>query len=361
MLPSPSTLKIITIFLTSTFLSFLITPFIIKFAKKFNLVDDPKKRSHPAHTHKGKIPRAGGLAIFLAILITILIFIPQTPQVTGLLISASIITFVGILDDKYDLNPYLRFFTNIIAVSITIFSGINIPYITNPFTSGVLHLDTLKITIPLINFQFNLFADSVALIWIVWCMNMINWSKGVDGQLPGFVTIAAIFIGLLSFKFYSLGDQTQLIPITLSAIIAGAYLGFLPFNFYPQKIMPGYSGGSLAGFFLAVLAILTSAKLGTALLVLGIPIVDGVYSIIRRVLSGKSPFWGDRGHFHHRLLDAGWGRRRIALFYWGVSAILGLISLNLESTQKLFTFVLFAILLGGAYLWITYFSNSSKP
>jgi len=343
-------------FLAAFFISFALTPLVIRLAIKFNLVDDPKTRHHPARTHKGTIPRAGGLAIFLAILVPIILFLPGSPKIIGILIGATMITIIGVLDDKYDLNPYFRFFTNITAAAIIVFSGINIPYITNPLTSGVLHLDTIKITI--FSFQFTPVADILTLIWIVWCMNMVNWSKGVDGQLPGFVTIAAIFIGLLSFKFFKLGDQTQIVPILLAAITAGSYLGFLPFNFYPQKIMPGYSGGSLAGFLLAILAILTSAKVGTAILVLGIPAADGVYSIIRRIIAGRSPFWGDRGHFHHRLLDAGWGRRRIALFYWGVSAILGLISLNLESTQKLFTFLTVAIIVGGTYLWITYFSSS---
>lgn len=351
--------KTITSFLSAFLLSFIFTPFVIRFAKKYNLIDDPKIRRHPAHTHKGKIPRAGGLAVYLTILITALFFLPLTNKILGILASATIITIVGILDDKYDLNPYLRFATNIFAVLITIASNITIPYITNPLTTGVLHLDQFKIT--LFNVQITPLADISALIWIVWCINMVNWSKGIDGQLPGFVTIAAVFIGLLSFKFYKLGDQDQIIPIILASIVAGSYLGFLPFNFYPQKIMPGYSGGGLAGFFLAVLAILTSAKVGTAILVLGIPAADGFYSILRRLLAGKSPFWGDRGHFHHRLLDAGWGKRRIALFYWEVSAILGLISLNLESTQKLFTFITVAIVLGGAYLWITYFSSSSNP
>jgi len=349
-------LKILASFFLASILSFIFTPFIIRFAKKYKLIDDPKKRKHPAHTHKGKIPRAGGLAIYLAILITFLCFLPLSPIITAILISATIITIVGLLDDKYDLNPYFRFLTNIIAVSITIIAGANIPYITNPLTSGVLHLNTLEINFA--GFQFFPIASICALIWIVWCMNMVNWSKGVDGQLPGFVTIAAIFIGLVSLKFFKLGDQTQAIPILIAAIIAGSYLGFLPFNFYPQKIMPGYSGGTLAGFFLAVLAILTSAKVGTAILVLGIPAADGFYSIVRRILAGKSPFWGDRGHFHHRLLDAGWSKRQIALFYWGVSAILGLISLNLDSTQKLFTFITITTIVGGAYLWITYFSRS---
>ena len=99
---------------------------------------------------------------------------------------------------------------------------------------------------------------------------------------------------------------------------SGAFAGFLPWNFYPQKIMPGYSGKTLAGFLLGLLAILSYGKLGTALLVLGIPTIDAIFTLTRRVAKGKSPVWADRKHLHHVLMDAGWGKRRIALFYWGV-------------------------------------------
>jgi UDP-GlcNAc:undecaprenyl-phosphate GlcNAc-1-phosphate transferase len=146
--------------------------------------------------------------------------------------------------------------------------------------------------------------------------------------------------------------------IVLAFILAGAYLGFLLWNFYPQKIMPGYGGGALAGYFLAVLAILSGAKVATAILVLGVPMMDAVYSIMRRIIQGRSPVWGDRGHLHHKLMDLGWGKRRIALFYWLVSAVLGWVALQLNSQWKAYTIVLLAVMVGGLLLWLnmaTYF------
>ena len=131
----------------------------------------------------------------------------------------------------------------------------------------------------------------------------------------------------------------------LSFIVAGTYLGFLPFNFYPQKIMPGYSGGSLAGFWLGILSILSFGKIGTALLILAIPVIDGVYSILRRIKNRKSPFRADWGHLHHKLLDIGWGRRRIAIFYWLITFVLGVASLFLKGIEKLVAFITVGIIM----------------
>lgn len=125
--------------------------------------------------------------------------------------------------------------------------------------------------------------------------------------------------------------------------------------------MPGYGGGTLAGFLLAILSILSWGKLGTAILVLAVPLIDAVYTLGRRIAAGRSPFWGDRGHLHHRLLDIGWGVRKIALFYWTVSAILGGIALALTSQQKLFAFIVLTVIVGGAILWLNFFSTFSKP
>ncbi len=201
-------------------------------------------------------------------------------------------------------------------------------------------------------------ADVLALIWIVWCMNMINWSKGLDGQLPGVVVIAAVIIAMLSFRFTE--DVTQWSVTILAAITAGAYLGFLPWNWYPQKMMPGYGGGALAGFLLAVLSILSGAKLATLILVLAIPMIDAGYVIVRRIKEGKSPVWGDRGHFHHKLMDLGWNKPKIAVFYWLVTLVLGLMALQLNARQKVFTIVLLILMFGAVLLWVNYFISSSR-
>lgn len=181
-------------------------------------------------------------------------------------------------------------------------------------------------------------------------MNMINMgAKGIDGQLPGVIVVASLTIAALSLKFSA--DITQWPVIILALITAGAYLGFLPWNFYPQKIMPSYSGSTLGGYLLAILAILSTAKVGTLIVVLGLPIVDTIYVILRRITHGKSPVWGDRTHLHHRLLDAGWSKRKIAVFYWLTSAILGILALNFNSSNKIYTIIGIAIFVGGMILW----------
>ena len=347
-------------FLIAFLVCFLVTPQVIKLANHFGLVDDSQKRPHPAHTHRGIIPRAGGLAIYLGIITASWLFLPINKIILGILAGSSIIIVIGLIDDYKDLSPYFRFLTNILAAAIVVAAGVGIPYLNNPF-GGIVHLDTFRLTFTFFGTHSLLvWADFFAIFWIVWCMNMINWSKGVDGQMPGFVGISAIILGILSLRF-SRHDLSQQTVTVLSFLTAGAFFGFLPWNFYPQKIMPGYGGGTLAGFLLAVLSILSFGKLGTAVLVMGVPLIDAGYAILRRITSGKSPFRGDRGHLHHKLLSLGWGRRRIALFYWLVSAILGLVAINLGSQQKLLAFVLLLTILGGILLWLSFFTTFLKP
>jgi len=333
------------VILTSFLFSFLATPWAIKFAKMFGLVTDKKSRKHPAHTHTGIIPRGGGIPIFTSLFICILIFLPVNAILIRILIASFIILIVGILDDKYDLSPYLRFFLNILAASVVVSAGLGIPFISNPL-GGVIRLDTLVWEFSIFGeeFKFLVLANFLAIIWLTSVMNFINWSKGVDGQLPGFVGIGALFLGILAQRFTGHNIETETVTV-LSFIIAGAYFGFLPFNFYPQKIMPGYSGGALAGFLLGILSILSFGKLGTAILVLSIPMIDAVYTLLRRIVKRTSPFRGDKGHFHHKLLEIGWGRRRIAVFYWLISIILGTASLFLNGIEKLVAFLSVAVTL----------------
>jgi UDP-GlcNAc:undecaprenyl-phosphate GlcNAc-1-phosphate transferase len=179
---------------------------------------------------------------------------------------------------------------------------------------------------------------------------MLNWSKGVDGQMPGIVTISAIVIGLVSLHLTPNGKGV-LLDAKLSFIIAGAALGFLVFNFYPAKIFPGYGATSIY-LLLGVASILTSTKFATAILVMGVPLVDFAFTIIRRIMNKKSPFRGDRKHLHHILLKLGYSQRQIALFYWSLSAILGIISLTLESKSKIFAIIMLIIITGMSLIFL---------
>lgn len=342
-------------------ISFALTPIAIKVANKFGLIDDPRKNKHEKVIHTYPIPRGGGMAIFASILIACLIFLPLDKHMQGILLGAIIISIMGFLDDKYNLNPYLRLSLGAIAALMPIAAGIGIAFLSNPVGGGIIDLSQPQITFNFLGEVRSLWvlSDLFALFWIVFMMNMLNMgAKGIDGQLTGVVVIASATIAALSLKFSA--DIAQWPVIILASIMSGAYLGFLPWHVYPQKIMPSYGGATLAGYLLAVLSILSTTKVGTLIIVLGVPLVDTGYVIIRRIISGKSPVWGDRGHLHHKLLDIGWSKPMIAIFYWTLTLILGIIALYLNTPNKLYTIVGVAIFVGGLILWLTYHPKSSK-
>lgn len=320
-------------------ISVLITPIIIKYAKRLKIMDDPKKNKHPKVIHTKPIPRGGGIPVFFAILITSLIFIPIDSHLISILIGVAIIFIMGHLDDKYNLNPYLRLGLGFLAAYIPISSGIGITFLSNPF-GGIVDLSN-----PFL-------SDIFALLWIVFMMNMLNMgAKGIDGQLSGVTVISALTIAAMSFVYST--DITQWPVILISSITAGAFLGFFIWHKYPQKIMPGYGGSTIAGYMLAIAAILSTAKVGTLIVVLGVPLIDTGYTILRRIMSGKSPVWGDRGHLHHRLLDFGLSKKQVSQIYWSLTAILGILALNLNSTYKLYTIIGVTLVIGGLILFLT--------
>ena len=321
----------------------IVTPISLGLIKKMGLLDDPKIHKHPGIIHKKITPRGGGIPLFIGTALTGIFFLPLSETVVALFTASFIALLIGVLDDKYDVSPYARFIGNIVVALIVVRSGITIPFITNPF-GGILYLNSI-----ILPFSIAL-SDIVAILWIIWVMNMLNWSKGVDGQMPGIVAISAITIGFLSLRFAG-SDHFSKISLDLSFIIAGASLGFLIFNFHPAKIFPGY-GATAIYLLLSAASILSGAKLATAILVMGIPMTDGLFTIIRRLLSGRSPFWHDKKHLHHLLLNFGMGQRQIALFYWIISAILGTLALVLSSTAKLFAIIMLLIIVGGTLIFL---------
>lgn len=332
-------------FILAPIISFLVTvisvPPVIKFARTLNLMDDPKIHKHPAVIHKKPIPRAGGLAIYLGIFIASLIFVPLDEFSITVLFGGWVVVLTGILDDKYDLSPYLRFGANILTASIAVMAGVTVPFITNPL-GGILHFTDFSYQFFFYTFHL---GDLLAVIWIVWVMNMLNWSKGVDGQMPGIAAISSIVIGLAALRFLSV-EPTSFSTTAIAFIVGGASVGFLIYNFYPAKIFPGYSA-TILGYFIGILSITSGVKLATAVLVMGVPSVDAVITIVRRILSKKSPFWHDRGHLHHLLLNYGMGHRSIAVFYWLMSLILGIVALSASSRGKLFVIMLVVVVVLG--------------
>ena len=272
-------------------------------------------------------------------------------KLTGILLGGFVLIILGLIDDIRDLKSSLKLIIQIVAALVVVGSGVGIAFITNPF-NGVVRLDSMRIIFDLLGqHSILVWADLLALLWIVWVINMVNFSSGVDGQMPGIVFITLIVIFAASLRFFPT-DPNQIIVSNLAIIGAGATAGFLLLNFYPAKIFPGDSGSYFLGYLVAVIAILSGAKVGTAILVMAIPLIDGVFTIIRRVASGKSPFLGDKKHLHHRLMELGWGQRRIALFYWLLCAILGAAALSLNSTGKLFAGILAAVIILGGLLWL---------
>lgn len=330
-------------FLTALLATAIATLLSIPAMKRLGLIDDPKRHIHPGIIHTKPIPRGGGLPLLLGCLVAGIFFLPSNTITNGLIIACFLALVIGLTDDKLnahakDVSPYLRFIINIITAAIVVAGGVSIHFITAP-SGGLIHFDTLKIlSIPI--------SDILSIIWLIWVMNMINWSKGVDGQMPGIVAIAAIVIGILSLRLNPAGT---LIDAKLSFIIAGSSVGFLLFNFYPAKIFPGYSATALY-LLLGVVSILSSAKLATAILVLGVPTVDAIFTIIRRIVNKHSPFLHDNKHLHHLLLRLGYSQRQIALFYWGISAILGTISLTISSRSKIFAMIMVGVITVGTLL-----------
>jgi UDP-GlcNAc:undecaprenyl-phosphate GlcNAc-1-phosphate transferase len=344
----------------ATVVAYIASPIVIALYRQFGWVDDPEKNPHPKVTHTRSVPRGGGIVIFIALLAGVLVFLGINKYSLSLLSGALILAIVGIIDDVKNINPYARLLVGVAAALMVVLSGIGIAFITNPLGDGVIYLNQPQIPVYIFGQLHTIWiiADLFAVLWILWCMNMINWSKGLDGQLPGQVIIASLVIALLSLRFTE--DITQWSVVILASITAGAYLGFLPWNFFPQKMMPGYGAGSIAGYLLAILSILSGAKVATLIIVLIIPMMDAVYVIMGRLSRGQSPVWGDRSHFHHRLLDLGWSKSKVALFYWGLTLIMGIVALQLNSRQKAFTILLIALVFGAIVLWFNNFISSSK-
>jgi len=334
-------------FILALIISVAITYITIQVYKSFGWVDSSTLKQHAKHIHTVAVPRGGGIPIFIAVLFTTLSFVQIDTQIAGIFTGAAILAFTGIVDDVFDISPYLRLALGVVAALVVVASGIGISFVSNPIGQGVIEFNAVAVTVFL------------TVLWIVWGMNFVNMgAKGLDGQLPGVTMIAAIVMGILSFRFVS--DVTTWPSAYITFALSGAYAGLLIFNIYPQKIMPGWGGGALAGYFLAVLSILSGAKLATAMIVLGVPLMDVVYVIGRRILAGKSPVWGDTNHLHHQLLRLGWSKRKVASFYWLVTAVLGMIALQLNSEMKIYTILLIAVVVGGLLLWINLFLSSNQ-
>ena len=331
-------------FVVAFIISLCLTPIIRFLAAKYGFVDDPK-RNHPAILHDKTVPRAGGIAMYIAFAVCAFIFTKNDILLYGILIGGGINVVVGTLDDKYDISPYLRLGVQVISVVAAIFAGIHI-YMANPIGTGLLYFDSFNLHFNDIKLIFP--GDLILIVWTVFMMNTINWTKGAS-QLPGVATIAFLTLAAVAFKFQA-GNPYQTQTALLSVISAGAVLAFLPFNFPPEKMFPGFGASTFIGFNIAILSVLSGGKLAAVMVVLAIPIIDAILVGTKRLISRKNPLENDRQHFYHLLLNVGFSKHRIILGYYLATTTLALMAVIPSTPLKIAITIITSALLVTTYI-----------
>ena len=294
--------------------AFISTPVVKSLAFRVGAVDDPKKEKDPGRRmHRNPIPRMGGLAIFLGFLLSVLIFVPMTNPMKGMLLGSIIIVILGIFDDIYDLPAKLKFLVQIIAAVVAMLSGNIITVLSNPniFSSNPFWV-------------LGWMSYPITVLWIVAITNAVNLIDGLDGLACGVSTISSMTMLVVALQVTETWE-----PVVMGAL-AGACLGFLPYNLNPAKIFMGDTGSTFLGFVLATVSVQGMFKLPMSItfvapfLMLGLPIFDTAFAFIRRIAHGQSPMHADRGHIHHRLIDMGFSQKQAVAVLYVISAILGL-------------------------------------
>ncbi len=355
-------IKIMNIFLALVPLTLVIffTFAVKKYAFANKVFDTP---NISRKLHQEKIPLLGGLGIYFAFFLTILIFRSYilSGELSplhwfGVFFGSSLLMIGGVLDDKYNLPPKHQIIFPLLAILFVIIGGVGIEKISNP-VGGFILLDNLQIPIFSFGSQTFYFVPLTDVFTFLWLMGMMYTTKlldGVDGLVTSVIAIGSFIIFLFTFttKYYQP-------DIGIAAIILFfCCVGFLFFNWHPAKIFLGEGGSLLLGFLLGVLAIISGGKVAIALLVMGVPILDVFWTIIRRVRGGKNPFkFSDRGHLHFKLLDSGFSQRGVVFIYSFLSLIFGLSALFLQSSGKLYA------LLGLVFvmvLFVYYFSRKNE-
>lgn len=327
-----STLMYIIIVLSAFVVAYFSTPLAIKVAYKLGAIDKPDQRK----VHHQTMPRLGGLAIFLAFMIVTLISSWGNAAFYGILAGGLIVFLVGMLDDMYQLSPWVKLLGQCLAAAVAMYFGVIVHFVTNPF-DGLLALGYLSLPL--------------TFLWIVGVTNAINLIDGLDGLAGGVSAIAAATMGIVSL----LHGQTA-VAITAFILVA-AIAGFLPYNFHPARTFMGDGGSNFLGFVLACLAIMGTAKsaalisLFVPIVILGIPIFDTFFAIIRRIYKRAPIFMPDKDHLHHRLMALGMSHRRSVLIIYGISAFFGGVAVTLSfitspKASLLLALLLLAIVIG---------------
>ncbi|MFH0840707.1 MAG: MraY family glycosyltransferase [bacterium] len=336
------------IFIATFVLAVILTLLVKKLAQKLKVIDLPTGgRKH----HTRPVPLLGGLAIFLTFFIMVYIFRDQLlagnlelHHWMGVFIGAVIIMIGGFLDDKYNLPAKLQLLFPLLAALSVVIGGVEVSKITNPF-GEFLYLNQFKI--PVLSWggvmhYFVIIADLFAILWLMGMMYTAKLLDGLDGLVPGVIGIGSLIIFL-----FTLTTQYFQPDIGLAALVlATACFGFLVLSWYPAKIFLGEGGALFLGFLLGVLSIISGGKIAIALLIMGIPILDVVWTIARRILKKQNPFkTADRKHLHFKLLDSGLTNRQTVLIYYALAIVFGLSTLFLQSQGKLIGLAIVVIIM----------------
>ncbi len=325
-------------FAAAALISFVLTPLVRRIALGLNAVDEPGMR----RVNTVPVPRGGGVAVAIAFIVVGIVLsnlnsssLQPTPDVASdprrivaLLLGGALATVFGVLDDYFDLRARWQFVGQLGLAAIAIGFGIVVVRLNNPVGQDF--------------FLAQPFAVGFTVLWVVGMINSLNFIDGLDGLSSGVAIVAALTLGTISLS----AGIAQPFIAALCFALAGALVGFLRWNFQPASIFIGTSGVMFVGYTLAILSILGTAKVAVALLVLGVPIIDAFWIIVRRLVQGRSPFSPDRGHLHHRLLDVGLSHRQTVVLIYAVCIVLGLLSLFLSGANQFLAFVGVFVLIG---------------
>ena len=339
-------------FLISFILSLILSLVIKKIANRFSIVDKPGARK----IHKKATPLLGGVAVFLAFFITLFFYSDrflagnlELSHLLGFFLGGLIIIIGGVLDDKYNLSPKIQIIFPLLAVVAVILGGVEIEKMTNPF-GGMINLAD--------------FFPLGPILIMAWLLGMAYTTKlldGVDGLVSGIGAIGSLII----FLFTTTTTFFQPDIALAALILAAASLGFLVLNFHPAKIFLGEGGSLFFGYALGVLSIISGSKIAIALLIMGIPILDVLWTIVRRLIKGQNPFrFADNKHLHHRLLSLGLSQKQTVLIFYFFAAIFGGSGLFLQSKGKFFALIgllALMVLIVSFFHYLDYLKERKKP
>lgn len=339
-------LFIVLAVLVAAVISFAATPLVKKLAISVGAMDIPKDNRR---MHKKPIPRLGGLAIFVAFVISVLLFARIEREMRGILIGALIIVTLGVLDDIHTLRALPKFLVQILAAVVVVLHGCRIEFISNPvITSSATYLRLGGVV-----------SVGITIIWIVAITNAVNFIDGLDGLAVGVSGISAATMLIVAILV-----AEQNVAIIMAALF-GACLGFIPYNFNPAKIFMGDTGSTFLGFILATMSIQGLFKLyaiisfAVPFLILGIPIFDICFAVIRRLAKGQNPMTADRGHVHHRLIDMGFDQKQSVMITYMLTALLGLAAVVLTSSGEVKALILLgSVIIVGGFGFLTIFRKS---